>query len=180
MSLTNILLTGPPGVGKTTLLEEIKNRMKTRGYSIGGIYCPEIRENGRRTGFNIIDISSGRKGILASIHCTSGPVIGKYRVNLNDIQEIGISSLENALETADYIFIDEIAPMELKSTEFPDAVWKVMESQKPVIAVIHQHSRHPFILKVKNRDDVKIFNLTTQNRNIILQEILKLLGINPS
>jgi nucleoside-triphosphatase len=70
--------------------------------------------------------------------------------------------------------------MELKSTEFPDAVWKVMESQKPVIAVIHQHSRHPFILKVKNRDDVKIFNLTTQNRNIILQEILKLLGINPS
>jgi len=68
MPVTNILLTGPPGVGKTTILEEIKNRIKEKEYSIGGIYCPEIRENGRRTGFNIIDISSGRKGILASVH----------------------------------------------------------------------------------------------------------------
>lgn len=171
----NILITGPPGVGKTTILEEIKNNIKDKGYSIGGIYCPEIREKGKRTGFNIIDIASGRKGILARIYNTTGPIVGKYKVNLNDIHEIGIPALKNALETADYIFIDEIAPMELKSHSFSQVIWEVMESQKPVIAVIHQRSNHPFILKVKNREDVINFNVTIQNRDYMPEKILKIL-----
>nr|WP_243687447.1 nucleoside-triphosphatase [Methanobacterium formicicum] len=40
---------------------------------------------------------------------------------------------------------------------------------------MHQRSRHPFILKVKNREDVVIFNLTVENRNQVLEEILGLL-----
>jgi len=173
----NILITGPPGIGKTTLLEEIKNKVKDNGFSIGGMYCPEIRENGKRTGFNIIDIASWRKGILASIHNTNGPLVGKYKVNLKDIQEIGISSLKNAMKTSDYIFIDEIAPMELKSISFSETVWRVMESEKPVIAIIHQSSNHPFILKVKSRKDVMIFCLTRENRDNILENIMESLGL---
>lgn len=169
----NILITGQPGVGKTTTLEELKNKITDKGFSIGGIYCPEIREKGKRSGFSIIDISSGLKGVLASVHNTTGPMVGKYTVNINDIMEIGVPALENALETADYIFIDEIAPMELKSRSFSRTVWEVMESKKPVIAVIHQRSQHPFILKVKNREDVVIFNLTVENRESITEKILK-------
>lgn len=70
----NILITGPPGVGKTTLLNKIKKIIKDMGYSTGGMYCPEIREDGRRTGFEIIDIASRQKGLLASIHNIKGQV----------------------------------------------------------------------------------------------------------
>jgi len=115
----NILITGPPCIGKTTLLEEIKNKVKDHGFSIGGMYCPEIRENSKRTGFNIIDLASGRKGILASINNTKGPSVGRYRVNLDEINDVGVLALKNALKTSDYIFIDEIAPMELASSFFP-------------------------------------------------------------
>lgn len=172
----NLLISGPPGVGKTTLLNEIKNKIRDQGYSIGGMYCPEIREECKRTGFNIIDIASRREGVLASIHNTKRPGVGRYRVNLDDIENIGVLALKNAIKTSDYIFIDEIAPMELANSSFSQAVWEVMESQKPVIAVIHQRSSHPFILKVKNREDVKVFNLTRENWDHILKKILEILG----
>lgn len=173
----NILITGPPGVGKTTLLDEIINKVKSKGYSIGGVYCPEVREGGKRTGFNIVDIASRQKGTLASVQNTTGPKVGKYGVDLYNIQKIGVLSLKNALKTADYIFIDEIAPMELKSSSFSQAVWKVMDSQKPVIAVIHQRSRDPFILKIKNREDVKIFNLNQQNRDSVRADVFEFLEL---
>jgi len=172
----NILITGRPGVGKTTLLVWIQKKVEVHGSSIGGVYCPEIREGNRRTGFKIIDIATGNKGVLASIN-GRGPLVGKYHVNLDDLENIGISAIENALEIAEYIFIDEIAPMELKSRSFSNAVWQALESQKPVIAVIHKRSNHPFILNVKNRDDVNIFNISPKNRDSVkeaIQEILKI------
>lgn len=172
----NILLTGPPGVGKTTLLGEIKGKIEGYGYSTGGVYCPEIKENDLRIGFAIVDISSGHKGILSSIHI-SGPTVGKYHVNIVDLENIGISALSNALRYADYIFIDEIAPMELKSQLFSEAVWETMESDKTVFAVIHERSQDPFILKVKNRDDVVIFTLSRQNKDYILEKIVENAGI---
>jgi len=50
----NVLITGRPGVGKTTLLNKIKKKIEDRGYSTGGMYCPEIREDGKRTGFKLL------------------------------------------------------------------------------------------------------------------------------
>jgi nucleoside-triphosphatase len=173
----NILLTGPPGVGKTTLLAEIKKSAEEHGHAIGGVYCPEVREDGRRTGFSIVDIHDQRRGTLASLR-GEGPSVGKYKVNLKDLESIGISALKSALKRADYIFIDEIAPMELKSSSFSQAVWKALENHKTVIAVVHQRSRHPFILKVKNRDDVMLLDLSSQNRNSIREKILEVLGMN--
>jgi nucleoside-triphosphatase len=170
----NILITGSPGVGKTTLMEAIQKKVKGQGYNIGGIYCPEIRENNRRTGFGIVDVATEREGVLASVN-SSGPIIGKYHVNLDDLEEVGVSAINNALRMADYIFIDEIAPMELMSTSFTNAVWQTLESQKPVVAAIHKRSRHPFILKLKNRGDVLIFSLSTQNRDSVRESILEIL-----
>jgi nucleoside-triphosphatase len=170
----NILITGPSGVGKTTLMERIQKKVEGQGYTIGGAYCPEIREDNRRTGFRIVDIMTGREGLLAGLY-NSGPTVGKYHVNLDDLEDIGVLALTKALIMADYIFIDEIAPMELMSTTFSKAIWRILESQKPLIAAIHKRSKHPFILKVKSRDDVLIFNLSRQNRDIIMKSILELL-----
>jgi nucleoside-triphosphatase len=65
---------------------------------------------------------------LADVN-TSGPTVGKYHVNLDDLESLGVSALKNALKMADYIFIDEIAPMELMSTAFSNVVGRLWKTQ---------------------------------------------------
>lgn len=170
----NILITGTPGVGKTSVLNRLKQALQDRDYTVGGLYCPEIRVSGKRTGFSIIDILSGKKGVLAAVG-GEGPSVGRYGVNLEDLDQIGIPALERAVSEADYISIDEIAPMELQSTKFSKVVEAALDSEKPVIGVIHKRSRHPFILKVKNRDDVVLLEVSPENRDFLAEDILKIL-----
>jgi len=173
----NILITGTPGVGKTTVLNRVKDEIESRGYDVGGIYSPEIKENGERIGFAIKDLNTGRNGILSRVN-GNGPRVGKYKVNLKDLEEIGISAVEKALTGADFIIIDEIAPMELKSPKFSRVVEKALDSEISVLAVIHKRSNHPFILKVKNRDDVVVFEVKRENRGVLDREILEALEMD--
>lgn len=173
----NILITGPPGIGKTSVLNKVKTDIKSIGLVIGGFYCPEIIKDGRRIGFSIIDIETGESGVLASIN-TDGPRIGKYGVNLENIEKIGVKALEKSLEKADFIFIDEIAPMELQSQKFRKAVERVIEGGKPVIAVIHQKSRDELVLNLKKRDHVLMFEVTYENRDFLDREILQVIHPN--
>lgn len=170
----NIFITGPPGIGKTSVLNKVKTEIKKIGLVVGGFYCPEIIKNGRRIGFTIIDIETGESGVLASIK-TEGPRIGKYGVNLENIDKIGVKALEKSLEKADFIFIDEIAPMELQSQKFREAVKKVIEGEKTVIAVIHQKSKDKLVLSLKNRDHALIFEVTYENRDLLDREILQVI-----
>ncbi|MBM4241037.1 MAG: NTPase [Euryarchaeota archaeon] len=172
----NILITGSPGSGKTTVLTKIKDYIEFKGYSIGGVFCPEMREGRRRVGFNIIDIMSKKRGILAHVD-GEGPRVGRYKVNLEDLEGIGISAVEEAIKQADYIMIDEIAPMELYSQRFCEAVHAAFNTKKTVLAVIHKKSKHPFVVEIKNRADVKIFEVSRENNSYIHEEILKFLEI---
>jgi nucleoside-triphosphatase len=170
-----ILITGPPGVGKTTLLENIKNFLVDQGVVVGGIFCPEIRSDGKRIGFSIIDIMDQKQGILAKKDL-SGPKVGNYGVHLEDLNNIGVHALKKAIQIADYILIDEIAPMELKSPEFIAAVKKSFNSSKTVIAVVHQKSNHKLIQEIKNRDDIILFELDRDSMDIIYSKIRGLLN----
>lgn len=148
--------------------------IKKYDYNIGGFYCPEIRSKNRRIGFNIIDLATGIKGVLASME-GDGPSFGRYIINLDDLDNIGVNAIKYALEKADYIFIDEIAPMELHSPNFKKAVIQCLNNDKPLVAVIHQKSENKFIKDIKNREDVKIIEINSENRYHLPQQVVKLL-----
>ena len=50
--MTIIVLTGPPGVGKTTAIIRVARALKERGVKVGGIVSRELRTNNRRIGFD--------------------------------------------------------------------------------------------------------------------------------
>lgn len=160
----NFLITGPPGSGKTSVLEQAMSILRERGFRAGGVYCPEIREKGVRLGFKMIDIMTGEERILAHVDQRDGLKVSKYRVNVANVDELSEAAVGRALQEADFVVIDEIAPMELHSYGFKRVVLASFESRKPLLAVVHQRTTAGFIGEIKSRGDVKIFEVLPYTR----------------
>jgi nucleoside-triphosphatase len=174
-----LLLTGNPGVGKTTVLMKTVSALKGKGYCVGGMISREAREGGTRVGFEILDLSSGRRGWLAHVKQKAGPQVGKYRVNMEDLNSIGAQAVTAALENCDVVAIDEVGPMELFSAKFKEVARKALESRKPVLAVVHWKATDKIINEAKSREDSETFTVTQENRDklpeIVAQKALKFL-----
>ena len=107
-----LLLTGNPGVGKTAVLMKTVDALKAEGYTVGGMISREVRESGTRVGFESHDLNSGRRGWLAHVNQKSGPQVGKYHVNIQDLDNVGAEAILAAVENCNVIAIDEIGLME--------------------------------------------------------------------
>jgi nucleoside-triphosphatase len=150
--------------------------LKNAKWKAGGMISQEVRERGTRVGFKLIDIATGKEGWLAHIRQPAGPRISKYRVNLHDLNEVGVRAIENALEVADIIIIDEVGPMELFSDKFKDSVMKSIKSEKPLLGTIHWKARDPLIDFIKASKNVKIYEVTFRNREILPRLIFETLS----
>jgi len=159
------LLTGRPKVGKTTLLKKIIKNLD----SSGGFYTEEISEGNERIGFRIKTLN-GIEGILAMKGLRSKFRLGKYGINLKDLEEIAVKSIEEALEEKDIVIIDEIGKMELFSQAFKDMVLKALDSRKRVIAVIHRQDLD-FLKAIKSRKDVLLFEVNLDNHRELQEKI---------
>lgn len=166
MGPRNILITGLPGSGKTTLVEKTVRQMNV---SAVGFITREIRQHGNRVGFSI-DTLDGRTGVLARVDFKSRFRVGRYGVRLETIDEIAVPSLKPS--TADIlIVIDEIGKMECLSEVFRKAVIKVLDSPNLVLATIAMKGDH-FIQGLKSRDDVSVIELNQANRETLVSSLL--------
>jgi nucleoside-triphosphatase len=164
-------ITGKPRIGKSTIIKNVIQRLKAEAIAVGGMLTSDIHERGRRVGFSIEDIGTGRTGILAHVQLHErGPTVGKYTVNLTDLEAIGANSITTALAQSELIIIDEIGPMELKSKKFIDAVESALESDKQLIVSVHQRSAHELVRRIKNT--FEILEVTEENRDELAAVIL--------
>lgn len=166
-------ITGKPRIGKSTIIKEVIRRLKAEGIAVGGMLTSDIHEGWRRVGFSIEDISTGEKGILAHVQLhLSGPKVGKYTVNLTDLDAIGARSINDALTQSEprIIIIDEIGPMELKSRRFIEAVEKALKSDKHLIVSVHQRSAHELVRQIKST--FEILEVTEANRDELAAVII--------
>ena len=163
-----IAVTGSPGVGKSTMVAKVTSGTKLR---VGGVLARDRRYKDRRTGFELLDLSTGMVGILAD-ESGDGPQLGKYRVHLDDLDLIGAQAVENALG-CDLIVVDEVGPMELSSHRFVLAVEKAIASPKPMLVVLHQWSNHRLAKKI--RGSFRVLTVTRENRDSLADEIAKAL-----
>ncbi len=167
-----ILLTGLPGCGKTTLIMKIVAELDCT--SATGFYTEEIRENNTRRGFCWKRLD-GTRGILAHVDIKSRFKVGKYGVDVTGFEKAVLPILDTEQTDAELFVIDEIGKMECFSEKFIAAARKLLASDKSVLATVARKGAG-LISEVKNHQGTQLFNITRENREKTVAEILQLLS----
>ena len=165
--MPTVLVTGPPGCGKTTLM---RRAVAELGVPAAGFYTEEIRSAGRREGFALVTLD-GRRATLASVRIRGPHRVSRYGVDVQALESVGLPALEEATAGAKLLVVDEIGKMELFSPPFRKAVLRALDAGGPVLASI-MLSSHPFADALKARDDIRLIRLTPETRERVLGEVV--------
>jgi nucleoside-triphosphatase len=161
-----LLIEARPGAGKTTALSRLAERLRDDGVALSGFLTREMREGGRRVGFEI-ETFDDERGLLAHVDIGGPPRVGRYGVDLEEFERLALPSLE---APASVVLIDELGKMELASERFREAVLGLFESDAPIVATV-QAARHPFTDALKRTRGVSRIRLTAANRDRLPGEV---------
>jgi len=166
--MTRILLTGPPQCGKTTVVQRVAARFAGRA---AGFYTREVREFGRRVGFEIVTLD-GRVAWLSHVDFGGPHRVGKYGVSLENLHRVGLPALE-AAPGIHLIVVDEIGKMECLSPRFVAAMERLWAAAVPLIATVAEKGGG-YIQRIKEKPDTILLTVTPANRDELPQQILDL------
>ncbi|XP_076635541.1 nucleoside-triphosphatase THEP1 isoform X2 [Colletes latitarsis] len=186
--ISRVLLTGRPGIGKTTVCKELISIINKGNYNLEGFYTEEVRDQtGSRIGFDVALVNRSGGKSLARIEDVinqsqrSKYKVGKYHVFLNNFEEMALPIFDS---NADILIIDEIGKMELLSEKFHDQVLKLFSKtlSKPfIIATIPETHKVPqkylpLFQQLCTDKRSKLITVNHQNRNSLPEEIFRMIS----
>jgi nucleoside-triphosphatase len=167
--MTRILLSGPPRCGKTTVVMGVVARLEG---SAAGFYTRELRQEGRRVGFEIVTLD-GEKAWLSHVDFPGPHRVGKYGVSLENLHRLALPVLTPA-PGVDLIVVDEIGKMECLSPRFVQAMERLWTAPVALLATVAEKGGG-YIQRVKEKPEAVLITVTPANRDELPNQILKLL-----
>lgn len=167
----NLLITGPPGSGKTTVIRRLLEALPQG--AVAGFYTEEIKEGSRRTGF-AAQVIGGPGIVMARMTNTGRHRVGRYAVEVEALEEMVLGPLRLALKDPSkrFLVIDEIGKMELLAPSFAALVLGFLDDPRPLVATAMAAS-HPLVDRIKARPDTEVIPLTAANRDRLPLELGK-------
>lgn len=187
--LFKIFITGMPGAGKTTCIQNVVASLRETvpRLRLIGFYTQECRDanSGQRLGFDIFEYqtaggnSSPVVAPLARVGSTK-PTVGKYAVNVENVRKHMSRCLlaQPSREEPTLAIIDEVGKMELHCAEFFPSVESHLnkeecgESKMVTIGTLPMPKR-PIeqVSKILARKDVMVLHLTKGNRDQLTTDL---------
>ncbi|XP_072031593.1 cancer-related nucleoside-triphosphatase homolog isoform X2 [Amphiura filiformis] len=174
----HIFVTGQPGVGKTTLVMQTVEQLKASGVEVHGFYTEEVRDGGRRIGFDVVTMD-GMRGPLARVSSSGGPRVGQYAVNLRSFEQLALPRVEpksGSRGTLPVYVIDEVGKMELFSQGFVQSVRRLLNQPYSTVLgtiPVPKGKTLGLVEEIRSRRDVKVYNLTKDLRNQLVSEVVE-------
>ncbi len=171
----SLLLTGYPGIGKTTIIRKVVDALGDRA---GGFYTEEIQGPGGRHGFNLITLS-GQEVVMAhkDLPDPKAPKVGRYGVNVGVIDRVGVKAVRRAMNESKILVVDEIGRMELYSQAFQDILMEAFMGPYHVIGTI-MSKPYPEADAFKHLAQVEIREVDRRNRDGMPDRILRWVSAN--
>lgn len=162
-----LLLTGTPGIGKTTVVGRILDLLQD--VECAGFYTAERRSRGQRRGFKICTVD-GEEGILASVSRGKGPKLGRYTIHVEEFEKLVLPRIDPDTTRADLYVIDEIGRMELLSVKFRKSLIDLLARPSNLLATVAKTGKG-FLEQIKERNDIELIEVTNGNRDRLPMEI---------
>ncbi|MDO9255113.1 MAG: nucleoside-triphosphatase [Bacteroidales bacterium] len=165
-----IIITGEIGSGKTTLISAISLRLKESGIKTGGILAAAIYEQGNKTGYNILGVSSGSIMLLSQTKEIEGmPRVGKFFF-IPEAIDFGVNALSvEKNRDSQIVLIDEIGAWELQGQGWASSLNElIINSNMPLILTVRKSFldlvidnwkfQDPLVIEAKETSVVKAYS----------------------
>lgn len=131
---TCIILCGEVGAGKTHSAEYLAAILKKRGFAVGGVLSPRVVQDGETVGYMARDLATGEERPFARV-VPPGLPVGRFFIVAEGLI-FARSAVEQAIATAQVVFVDEVGRLELAGDGLASAVRALLNSQAlPVLLV---------------------------------------------
>ncbi|XP_042857134.1 cancer-related nucleoside-triphosphatase homolog [Penaeus japonicus] len=183
MSYKHVAITGPPGVGKTTLVQKIVKILQDAGLPCSGFYTQEVRQGGKRIGFDVVTLD-GKTGILSRVKSQDGNRrecrVGQYVVDVPAFESLALPLLRTQTSSPQILVLDEIGKMEMFSQGFVTNVQRILAQPGTTVLAtipIPKGKPIPLVEQIRNNKNVFLVNLSKANRDDedLKEEIVKTL-----
>ncbi|CAB3979881.1 cancer-related nucleoside-triphosphatase [Paramuricea clavata] len=166
--------------GKTTLVQKVVDALQKNGITVQGFYTEEVRQHGKRTGFDVATLD-GTRGALARVGEPHEPNarayrVGPYTVKLHSFENIALPVLRKKPSAPCVYVIDEVGKMEMFSDSFVREVRDLLENPSTTVLTtipVAKGKPIPFVEEIRHRKDAILYQVTKENRDQLLDKIVQ-------
>jgi len=166
----DILITGKPCVGKTTLCEKLIDRLEKKGFLCGGVICPDVKKDGVSTGKEAVNVRTKASRMLAVVQ--SGPEgarVVDYALNEQAV-DLTKSIIESS-SSCDVVILDDIGPIKLEESGLVEAAQEAFSTRNNIILIVRSSLMNAFTRRFMDRG-FSVFEVTEKNRDELVEQII--------
>lgn len=163
----NVLLVGPPRVGKTTVVQKVLSLVKVRA---GGFFTRAAEKDSFFTTFRIVTVDGKNRTLSDQDLIQRFEIPGLVGFNMEDLESRGAQAARSAVQSARLVVLDQLGTLELSSPAFRQVVEAALDAPVCCLATL-SFSNDPFLARIRRRADVIEFPVSMVTRSVVADAI---------